>query len=207
MELLQQRSGWLGLNFQDRIRKQNVERLTMLTGLVKIEAEDLSRTTIVSIGGGPGDKICQPWFPRIAATTGAKVINFDISQPDIVDRELGLYEHVGGEYGNVFNLLGENMDIFHFLNSDDNISIIECNNMIGNNVSPDIARIFGWPNDIYAHPKLIELRSNLIFASQVLLAEGGILAIDNAFWRKDGEQLLPIDKEGYSRRTVFAGEK
>lgn len=185
----------------------NTKRLQTLARLAGKKTQELRGSTVVSIGGGPGDQIIEPWFPRVAAVVGAHVINFDYSEEHPVDKDLELYTHIGGHRGNIFRLLTNDQTLSDELKDQKDITIIECNNLLGNNVSPSLAIDLYTLSHPERHPKIIEMRNNLIAAANMLLAPGGVLAIDNAYWRKDGDVLLPIDENGTRRETaIFPGE-
>ena len=181
----------------------NKERLKTLAHLAGRKMSDLVGTTVVSVGGGPGDKIAEPWFPRFASVAGADVINFDSSPVHPIDKNLGIYTHLGESRGNIFRLLANDQKIYEELAGLENIHIIECNNLIGNNVSPQLGIDLGTLIDLPRHPKVAQLRNNLIAASRVLLVEGGIAAIDNVYWQKSNQRLNPIDENGQMRKTTF----
>lgn len=199
---------------QEAVRDQTAffeisqKRLLTLAALMKQRPRDLKDTTVVSIGGGPGDKLCEPWFPRVASITGANVINFDYSPPHPVDQKQGIYTHIGGTNGNILNLLLNDKTIYEHLRPEQNISIIECNNLIGNNPSPDLMISLGTLTDAPNNPTVVQMRQNLREAASVLLTEGGVLAIDNAYWVKKEGKLLPVKENGEKRtEPVYSEEK
>ena len=194
-------------NEQAEILGQNIERLKTLAKLSVGGIKSLKGKTVVSIGGGPGDKLCEPWFPRMAGIVGARAINFDVSAQHSIDAPLGVYTHIGGDRGNVFNLLINDETLDTELAAYTDIMIIECNNLIGKNPSPDLAISLGQLGDLDNNPILIQLRKNLFNAAKQLLAENGVLAIDDFYWiKKDGE-LQAVDQEGNERNEkVFEEE-
>ncbi len=196
------------LKEQREVLQINMQRLKTLSQLTGRKAPtDLKGTTVVSVGGGPGDGICEPWFPRLASLVGAHAINFDYSQAHPLDAEMNLYEHRGGGSGDIFQLLLNNVTIRDALANQPNISIIECNNLIGNNVSPDLFATTGELNVNKDDPRIIEMRNNLRSAAGQLLADNGVLAIDDAYYVKRAGQLTPVDANGQVRHTAIFSEE
>lgn len=206
-KIIESLSRYQAVQEQKKLLDLNVKRVHTLAGLTDRKPKELKGTTVVSIGGGPGDKIAEPWFPRIAAITGANVINFDYSPEHPIDKELNLYTHIGGSRGDIFQLLSNEKRIYQELGGRYNIQIIECNNLIGNNVSPELGLTLGELSDLPKHPKVVEMRKNLIKAAEDLLADGGVLAIDKAYWVKKDGKLNPVDENGKKRDyTIFPDE-
>jgi hypothetical protein len=189
----------------------NIDRLKQLASLQGKSAKELAGTTVVSIGGGPGDLYGEPWFPRAASIAGAKVINFDISPADLIDNEYRLYTHIGGWEGNVFNLLLNDISLLKVLRDQGNISIIETNGLIGTNISPTLAIDLGDLSNRgnpFSNSKIIEMRKNLRDVAGEVLMEGGVLAIDEAYWCKNDGKLIAVDEKGYLRKEpVFPEEE
>lgn len=174
------------------ITNLNSKRLKTLVKLLGLESiTHLEGKKVISLGGGPGDRLCDPWFPRLASLTRASVTNFDISPALDIDQNEERYIHVVAD---IFDLLEKNKLTEYFKPGE--LTIIECNNVIGNNVSPTLAIRLNTVEDLNVHPEIIKLRKQLREISLILLEEGGILALDNIFYKKINNTLVPLDANG-----------
>jgi len=188
-------------------RKRSLNRLSLLVSLTDVLYKDLKDYLIISIGGGgdAGDGYLQPWLPRFAGSTGARVLNFDIQPMNSLDIDLHLYEHIGENDGDVLQLLAiDNEKLHQYVTLQDKLLIIETSFLmgVGYNVSPTLVSRFGGMQE-----PLTSLRNSLLEFASYYLVEGGILAIDNCYWKIINSSLTAINADGTLRNyQCFPGE-